>query len=107
MSSNPLDETKEDIDTSVSHIGDSILIVPKAHPNEITKGLVVISIIEFAPGDNMDFNEARVQIDILCPLDKWMIDDICPRPYKIMSQIYEDLEQSRVTGIGTMSFMGE
>ena len=55
---------------------------------------------------NIDFTSVTVAIDVLCPASKWLIDDICPRPFKIMESIEEELEGSRVTGIGTMNLVG-
>ena len=98
MSSNPLDQSKDYDITINSLLEKNIRIKPTVHPNECTQAFVVISIPEFETGDNMDFNDATI--------DNWLIDDICPRPYKIMSQVYEELQGSRVTGIGTLEFVG-
>lgn len=106
MSDTPLDKSK-DYNITNPLLEKNIRIKPKVNPNECTEAFVVVSIPNFEPGDNADFNDATVAIDVICPIDKWLIDDICPRPYKIMSQIYEELQGSRVTGIGTLQFAGE
>ena len=106
MSSNPLDQSKDYDITTNPLLEKNIRIKPKVHPNECTQAFVIISIPEFETGDNMDFNDATLAIDVICPIDNWLIDDICPRPYKIMSQVYEELQGSRVTGIGTLEFVG-
>lgn len=105
MSDDPLDKSKA-YDISEPLLEKNIRIKPKVNPNECTEAFLVISIPSFSPSDNIDFNDATVTVDVICPIDKWLIDDICPRPFKIMSQVYEELQGSRVTGIGTLEFFG-
>ena len=107
MDKNPLDPSLADWDTSISLIGSNIRTIPKVRANEVSEGFVIISIPSFELDDNEDFTSCIVAIDIICPIDKWGIDDICPRPYKIMDVIYDDLQDSRVTGIGTLQFLSE
>ena len=104
MSTTPLDESKNFV-LPQTILNDAIRIKPKVEPYEVTQGFVIISIPNFGVGDNMDFNDATITIDVICPIDKWLIDDICPRPYKIMERVYDCLQSSRVTGIGTMEFI--
>ena len=104
MSETPLDKSQS-YDITNPLLEKNIRIKPKVNPNECTEAFVVVSIPNFEPGDNVDFNDATVAIDVICPIDKWLIDDICPRPYKIMERVYDCLQSSRVTGIGTMEFI--
>lgn len=105
MQSNPLSSDLKDWDSTVSLIGSNIRIIPKVRANEATEAFVIISIPEFELSDNEDFTSCLIAIDIICPMDKWNIDDICPRPYKIMDIIYDELQNSKVTGIGTLQFL--
>lgn len=105
MESNPLSNELDNWDDTVSLVGTNIRIVPKVRLNEITEPYVVITIPQIELHDNLDFSLLTVQIDVLCPIDKWQIDDICPRPFKIMQRIYDCLQASKVTGIGTMQFL--
>lgn len=101
---NPLSSDLDDWDQSISLIGSNIIVIPRADLTKNKESYIVISIPNFSNDTNMDFTAAEVQIAVLCPMDKWQIDDITPRPYKIMSEIYEELQDSRVTGIGTLQF---
>ena len=105
MESNPLSGELDDWDDTVSLVGTNIRIVPKVRLNEVTEPYVVITIPTIELHDNIDFSLLTIQIDVLCPIDKWQIDDICPRPFKIMQRIYDCLQASKVTGIGTMQFL--
>lgn len=105
MDKDPLNSSIEDWDTSISLIGTNIRTIPKVRANEVTEAFVIISIPSFELDDNEDFSACLIAIDVICPIDKWAIDDICPRPYKIMDVIYDELQNSRVTGIGTLQFL--
>lgn len=105
MDKNPLSESLEDWDSSLSLIGTNIRTIPKVRANEVSEAFVIISIPSFELDDNEDFSDCLIAIDVICPIDKWAIDDICPRPYKIMDVIYDELQNSRVTGIGTLQFL--
>ena len=105
MESNPLSSELDDWDDTISLVNTSIRIIPKARLNEVTEPVIVITIPTIELHDNIDFSSLTVQIDVLCPIDKWQIDDICPRPFKIMQRIYDCLQASKVTGIGTMQFL--
>lgn len=107
MDKDPLSSSLDDWDTSISLIGNNIRTVPKVRANEVSEAFVIISIPSFELDENEDFSACLVAIDVICPMEKWAIDDICPRPYKIMDAIYDELQNSRVTGIGTLQFLSE
>lgn len=105
MQSDPLSTGYDDIDMSISLINKNILIVPKLSTKEVVESFILIAIPTFEVDSNLDFTSATITVDVICPLDKWLIDDICPRPFKIMDRISDLLEGSRVTGIGTLNFV--
>ena len=104
MGPNPLSAETQDIEVSL--INKNIRITPDVDFTKMTEAFIVITIPTFELDANIDFTSVTVAIDVLCPASKWLIDDICPRPFKIMESIEEELEGSRVTGIGTMNLVG-
>lgn len=106
MSENPLDESKPEIDTSdFDFVNGRIRTVPNVDFTKIKESTVVILPIYGTAGENSSFDLIGFDFDIYTPHDKWQLNYPIQRPYYIMSCIKRLLNNSRVTGIGTMRFM--
>ena len=74
--------------------------------NEEVKSYILISYDNFTPTSNLHFRDCIVEIDILCHIDAWDLGNFRQRPIKIMGYIDGILANNRLTGIGTLEFMG-
>lgn len=86
-----------------------IKLAPKiAMPEkEIVKSYIIISFDNFTPNaSNPEYRDCTIHFDILCHTDYWAMDNYQIRPLKIAGYIDGILNESKLTGIGTLNFMG-
>lgn len=75
--------------------------------NEEVRSYVRISFDHFTPcKDNPHFRDCIVEIDILCHPEYWDIGNFRQRPIKIAGYIDGILNESRLSGLGTLHFAG-
>ena len=90
-----------------SLIGKQIKIVPKAEIAPEGYSYVIIGFDCFVPnGTNPQFRDNYITFDIFCPFDHWDLGDFQLRPYKIAGRIDARLNNQKLTGIGTLNFVG-
>lgn len=85
-----------------------ITLVPKIKmkEHEEIKNYIVISFDNFIPTSNPEYRDCTVHFDILCHTDYWELGDYQLRPVKIMGIIDGILNESKLSGIGTLNFLG-
>ena len=86
-----------------------IKLAPKiAMPEkEIVKSYIIISFDNFTPNDtNPHFRDCTIHFDIICHTDYWTLDNYQIRPLKIAGYIDSILNEAKLSGIGTLNFMG-
>ena len=97
-------------DTSVKDMRDQgyIRLEPKIKmmENEEVKSYIIISFDNFTPTNNPNFRDCTIMIDILCHTDNWDIGNYRIRPIKIAGYIDGLLNGSKMSGIGTLNFLG-
>ena len=74
--------------------------------NEEVKSYIVLSYDNFTQTSNDHFRDCIIEIDVLCHMDAWDLGNFRQRPIKIMGYIDGILNQNRLTGIGTLEFIG-
>ena len=75
--------------------------------HEDVKSYMLLSFDDFIPNkNNPEYRDCTVNIDIICHTDYWDIGDYQMRPIKIMGIIDGILNESKLTGIGNLHFMG-
>lgn len=75
--------------------------------NEEVKSYILITFDNFTPNSlNPEFRDCIVTFDIVCHTDYWDLGDFQQRPIKIMGYIDGILNNCRLSGIGTLQFMG-
>ena len=75
--------------------------------NEEVKSYLIISFDNFTTNkENPEFRDCIVEIDILCHTDYWDVGNFRQRPIKIMGYIDGILNESKLSGIGTLNFIG-
>lgn len=79
----------------------------KLKENEEVKNYLVISFDNFTPNaTNPQFRDCVVMIDIICHTGYWDVGNFRLRPLKIAGYIDGILNENRLSGIGTLQFLG-
>lgn len=103
--------TKKLGDMSVARMRDMgyIKLEPKIRLPEFeeVKSYMYLSFDDFTPNaKNPAYRDCNINFDILCNIDYWDIGDYRCRPLKICGYIDGILNNSRLSGIGTVQFLG-
>ena len=92
---------------SVSLINNQIKIIPKIEFNPKTPIQIIISNDNFTTNsDNPEFRDNIISFDIICHFDVWNLGDLQLRPYKIAGQLDGMFNNTRLTGVGKINFLG-
>ena len=71
------------------------------------KSYIVITMDDFTPnGTNPKFRDCSLIFDILCPTTQWDLGNYQIRPLKIAGYIDAIFNEAKLSGIGTLNFMG-
>ena len=88
-------------------INKEIRIIPQLTIEKECPIFVVISFDNFEPNENNPlFRDCLISFDILCHPDHWNLGNFQLRPYKIAGEIDAMFNNSKMTGIGTLQFIG-
>lgn len=101
-------ETHPEPVNGLSLLNKLILIIPLIRPeDQTTKSKVVIL---FTGGtinsSNSDNENLTVTIAIYCPFKEWLIAGDTIRPFAIMSEIRQSLQDKRINGLGEIKYTG-
>ena len=82
--------------------------VPKLEfgEHEEVKSYILLEFDDFIPTYNPHYRDCTITFSIICHLDYWELDDYKLRPYQIAGYIDGMLNQTKLSGIGTLQFMG-
>lgn len=85
-----------------------ISAVPKiaAGEHEEVKAYIILEFDNIMPSGNPEYRDCTINFIICCQLDYWELDDYKMRPHQIAGYIDGILNNSRLTGIGTLQFLG-
>lgn len=112
---NCLDDTQrqfqEIIDKKTLHDlkdGKYLRTVPKLTfpEHEEVKSYILLEFDSFSPTENPHYRDCIISFTIICHLDYWELEDYKLRPYQIAGYIDGLMNQTRLSGIGTLQFMG-
>lgn len=93
-------------DQSIELIQNSVRFVPKLEVDNEVRTYIVISYDNFVPSENPEFRNNTIEFDIICHFDQWKLQDFALRPYKIAAEIDSMFNNTHLTGIGELQFMG-
>ena len=94
-------------DATYELFGKNIKIVPKLYIDGSVLSYIIISFDNFTPNaTNPEFRDNIISFDILCHFDQWELQGFSLRPYKIAAEIDSMFNSKRLTGIGTLQFLG-
>ena len=82
--------------------------VPKLEfgEHEEVKAYILLEFDDFIPTNNPQYRDCTITFSIICHLDYWELDDYKLRPYQIAGYIDGILNGTKLSGIGTLQFMG-
>lgn len=85
-----------------------ITLVPKIKlkEHEDVKNYIFISFNNFRDTSNPEYRDCTIAFDIYCHIDHWDLGDYQLRPIKIMGIIDGILNNAKLSGIGTLQFLG-
>lgn len=85
-----------------------ISAVPKiaAGEHEEVKAYIIMEFDNVMPTENPQYRDSTINFIICCQLDYWELDDYKLRPHQIAGYIDGILNECRLTGIGTLNFLG-
>ena len=88
--------------------GKLIRFIPLVTPDEqTTKSKVVIMVSEGTIANNNSDNEnLELEIHIFCPFVEWQIAGDTLRPFAIMSEIRQSIQDKRINGLGEIKYLG-
>lgn len=74
--------------------------------HEEVKSYILLEFDSFTPTENPYYRDCIISFTIICHLDYWELEDYKLRPYQIAGYIDGLMNESRLSGIGTLQFMG-
>lgn len=84
-----------------------IKIVPKLKVDQQEFCYIIISFDNFTPNmTNTEFRDNIISFDIICHFNQWNLGNFALRPYKIAAEIDSMFNNKKLTGIGTIHFLG-
>ena len=93
-------------DQSLELIQNNIKIVPKLYVDGSVLNYIIINFDKFIPSENPEFRDNTIEFDIICHMDQWPLKDFALRPYKIAAEIDSMFNNTHLTGIGELQFIG-
>ena len=92
---------------SIELIDTRIRRVPRLALNDDIPVYVIITFDNFVSnGTNPHFRDNIIEFDIVCDFDQWRIADGQLRPYRIAGEIDSMFNNTHLSGIGTLEFLG-
>lgn len=93
-------------DQALELINKNIKIVPKLYVDGSVLNYIIINFDKFTPSENPEFRDNIIEFDIICHFDQWQLQDFALRPYKIAAEIDSMFNNTHLTGIGELQFVG-
>ena len=84
----------------------NIKTVPKLYIDGSVLNYIILNFDNFTPSENPEFRDNLISFDIICHFDQWKLRGSELRPYRIAAEIDTMLNNSRLTGIGKLQFVG-
>lgn len=74
--------------------------------HEEVKSYILLEFDDFVPTQNPHYRDCVISFSIICHLDNWELENYKLRPYQIAGYIDGLLNETKLSGIGTLQFMG-
>lgn len=101
------DETEITPDIIEEIAKENLRIVPSVKIPKNKGSYIIISFDSFMiNAENPEYMDNLILIDILCPVDVWMMDSYMMRPFRMMHEIQKMLHGKPLNGIGKVHLRG-
>lgn len=91
----------------VNMLDKQIKLVPEIKIDQECPNYLIVSLDNYTPNlTNPEFRDCTIQFDILCHPDHWHLGNFQLRPHKIAGEIDAMFDGQKLTGIGTVNFLG-
>ena len=96
------DLTEEPIQNEV--FGKLVKIVPRVGPKETAHSIIALRIAR-ARGlaSNSEFKNVMISVEVFVPMTQWIIKDTNLRPFAIMGEVQESLNNKKIEGLGKLT----
>ena len=92
---------------NIEMFGKNIKLVPKLNVDGTVQNYIIVSFDNFSPNaTNPEFRDNIIEFDIICHFDQWQLKDFQLRPYRIAAEIDSIFDNTHLSGIGTLEFLG-
>ena len=83
-------------------------VVPKLAfgEHEEIKSYIILEFDDYTPSDNPQYRNCVISVTIISHLDYWEMDDYKLRPHQIAGYIDGIMDGAKLSGIGTLQFLG-
>lgn len=83
-------------------------VVPKLTfgEHEEIKSYIILEFDDYTPSDNPQYRNCVISFTIISHLDYWEMDDYKLRPHQIAGYIDGIMDGAKLSGIGTLQFLG-
>lgn len=79
-----------------------VKIIPRVGPKETANSIIVIRVVRGRQGENNEFKDVTIAIEVFVPLTQWIIKDVQLRPFAILGEIQKSLNDKTINGLGKM-----
>lgn len=85
-----------------------IRVIPKLSfgEHEEVKSYIILEFDDFMPTTNPEFRDCTISFTIISHLDYWDLEDYRLRPHQIAGYVDGILDGAKLSGIGTLQFLG-
>lgn len=81
-----------------------VKVVPRVGPKETANSIVAIRIARGRGlAQNSEFKNVVIGIEVFVPMTQWIIKDTNLRPFAIMGEIQESLNNKKIEGLGKLT----
>ena len=79
-----------------------VKIIPRVGPKETAHSIIAMRVVSGHKGDNDEFKDVIIAIEVFVPLTQWIIKDIQLRPFAILGEIQKSLNNKTINGLGKL-----
>ena len=79
-----------------------VKIIPRVGPKETAHSIVTMRVVSGHKGENNEFKDVIITIEVFVPLNQWIIKDIQLRPFAILGEIQKSLDGKTINGLGKL-----
>lgn len=80
-----------------------IKVVPRIGPKETATSIIAVQVVRGNQNpENSEFKNVYIRIEVFVPLTQWIIKNSNLRPFAILGEIQESLNNKTINGLGKM-----